>query len=262
MYGRSRDGITPDGHPPLSRWLSRRLPDRFGRGDSLSVLHYGLQRSGTNLLVSILESNYQVRILNRGDLDRRSPMHKHTRLYAEKHLIPEPQFANTTVIDRFEDFQAVLPETPDHFVVISKDPYSWYLSYKNWAEKCNWPPVEHHYISEYNAFYRFFSVMASESDRFLFVRYTDLLAQPMDFVENLGQKIGLAPNGTWPSRRRGNGGLPRRVPHSKAFGEEQRSYYLTERYLAKFADEDLQALNAELDPAVMSFLGYELETRE
>ena len=98
------------------------------------VLHYGLQRSGTNYLETLLKKNFRIRFLN-SNKDRRSPLHKHCRLYKNKQIIPEPQYQNDIVVDTFDQFESLFEVVPDYYFIISKDPYSWNLSYRNWAKK-------------------------------------------------------------------------------------------------------------------------------
>src|SRR6476620_9252679 len=98
----------------------------------MDLLHYGLQRSGTNLLEALLVRRFDVRFLN-DNSDRGSPLQKHVRLYDDKQLIPEPQYSNQISVRDFAEFEALFDSAPAYYLVISKDPYSWYLSYRKWA---------------------------------------------------------------------------------------------------------------------------------
>jgi hypothetical protein len=151
---------------------------------SRKLLLFGLQRSGTNYLETVLRKRYRVRFVNDRH-DRAAVSHKHARLYADKHLIPEPQYANDVVVDDLASYEALLPKLPDKYVVISKDPYSWLLSYHRWARRCGWPTPDHDYIEEYNAFYGTLLDLASGNDRMRFVRYGDLI------VDELGELAAL-----------------------------------------------------------------------
>ena len=156
----------------------------------MDLLHYGLQRSGTNFLETLLKTNYRVRFLNIVD-DRNSPLHKHCRLYSSREMIPESQYENKIGIETFNQFQELLKVKPDYILIVSKDPYSWYLSYKNWAQKCHWPNVDHHYIEEYNLFYRLFMNISSQSDTFIFIKYIDLIRDPSTSLRDLEEKMNL-----------------------------------------------------------------------
>ena len=102
------------------------------------LLLYGLQRSGTNFVEQLIARNFNVTFLNSNE-HRDAPIQKHFRLYDDKSVITPPAYGNDYQFRNFEEFEAVLPEPADGYVVISKDPYSWTLSYQKWAKKCNWP---------------------------------------------------------------------------------------------------------------------------
>jgi len=218
----------------------------------MNLLHYGLQRSGTNFLEFLFKKNYQVHFLN-SDKDRRSPLQKHCRFYKNKELIPEPQYCNEIIVDELEQFESLFKVEPDYYLIISKDPYSWYLSYRTWADKCNWPKVTHHYIEEYNQFYKTFMEFSSQSDKFLFIRYTDLIEDTGAVLSSLENRMEL--------KRKLLSRLklkkPGKVSQSSAFSETKRTYYLNQEYLKKYSADDLRIVNELLDPQVISFLGYE-----
>lgn len=223
--------------------------------ESMKLLHYGLQRSGTNFLESLLKKNYRIRILNDNE-DRSSPLQKHCRLYSQKDIIPEPQYHNDIIVEDFESFESLFDISPDYYVIISKDPYSWYLSYLNWAKKFNWPDVSHNYIEEYNLFYGKFIEFSKQSDKFVFVKYIDLVKDANAVLNQLEEKMNLKRNFISRFFRR----QPKHVAQSSRFTEERRSYYLDEKYLKEYSEEDLQLLNSLLDNEVAISLGYQVRT--
>jgi hypothetical protein len=216
------------------------------------LLQYGIQRSGTNYLETMIRRRFRVRFLNE-EKERDSPILKHVRLYAEKDLVPEPRYRNDIEVTDLASFEAVLPTVPDHFLVISKDPYSWYLSYRRFGERCGWPAPEHHYIEEYNHFYAEWLRMAEGSDRVHFVRYRDLLADPAGETARLQDQMGLRPRLLAGMRR----DRVRRVKVSDAFTANSADYYLKEKYLEEYDSETLDQLNQALDLSVVKGLGYE-----
>lgn len=218
----------------------------------MNLLLYGLQRSGTNYLEALLTKNYRVQFLN-STKDRSSPLHKHCRLYREKEIIPEPQYDNKIEIETFEQFQSLFHPTPDYYLVVSKDPYSWYQSYRAWAEKCSWPDVSHHYIEEYNLFYKTFIELSSRSDKFIFVRYVDLIDDAGAALEELEKKMRLKKRLLAHLKLRN----PGNISQSAAFSESKRAYYLNREYLNEYSEEEMKTLNERLDPQVISALGYE-----
>jgi hypothetical protein len=219
-----------------------------------NLLLYGLQRTGTNYLEVLVRRRYQVRFLNDQE-DRTSPEHKHVRLYPEKDLVPGDQFRNQLDVPDFAAYERLLSTVPEHYLVISKDPYSWYLSYLRFAERCSWPTPDHHYIDEYNRYYESWLDLAEQTDRLHFVRYIDLLAEPESEIRRLGDRLGL--------RTRRTAGVAsarvRRVPVSGKFTDDSASYYLMRRYLAEYDDATLEEVNRHLDTEVVERLGYSIE---
>lgn len=222
----------------------------------MKLMHYGLQRSGTNFLETLLKHNYKIRFLNQ-ERDRSAPTHKHWRLYDDKSIIPEPQYHNDARVRDFAALEAMFAAAPDGYLVTSKDPYSWYTSYLRWAKRCNWEPVPHHYIREYNLFYGKFLELAGQTDKILFVRYADMVRDPEAVLGGLEERLDLEKS--WLARF----GLrvASKVPKSVEFTPERRAYYLEERYLDELSDGELHFLNQELDEAVARGLGYEIHRR-
>lgn len=224
--------------------------DMFGKETKL--LHYGLQRSGTNFLETHLKRKYRVRFLNSND-DRRSPVQKHFRLYDEKDIVPEPQYHNELETADLRAFEQLLEIIPDYYLIISKDPYSWLLSYNAWAEKCNWPDVSHHYILEYNLFYKKWLDFSLESEKILFVRYLDMLADIDEEIGRLESVMSLDRRLLYPL-------IPsfvNKVPESTKFSNDRRAYYLHDEYLESYSNKDLHRINNLIDPDVLAGLGYQ-----
>ena len=218
----------------------------------MKLLLYGLQRSGTNFLESLLKKNYRIKFLN-SNKDRSSPLQKHCRLYSKKDIIPEPQYHNDIIVENFENFESLFDVTPDYYLVISKDPYSWYLSYRNWAKKCNWPEVNHHYIEEYNLFYGKFLEFSNQTEKIIFVKYIDLLEDSNAVLKQLEARMNLKKNILSRFIRRKS----IHVSQSSRFTEERRAYYTDEKYLKEYSNEDLQLLNDFLDTEITALLGYQ-----
>lgn len=220
----------------------------------MKILHYGLQRSGTNYLETLVKKNYRVRFLN-SNKDRRSPLQKHCRLYENKQIVPEPQYQNDIAVKTFQQFELLFEVVPDYYFIISKDPYSWYLSYRKWAKKCKWPSVSHHYIQEYNLFYRTFLDLSAESNKFIFFRYADLINNVSDVMTHIEMKLKLKKTLFAHLSFK----MPTRVSQSNSFTDERRAYYLNEEYLKEYSKGDISILNNILDSEVLSLLGYELK---
>ncbi len=141
------------------------------------------------------------------------------------------------------------------YVIISKDPYSWHLSYTRWGIKHKWPPSPHPYILEYNEFYRKWLEFSAETDRIAFVRYIDLLKAPEEIMKHLQNTFNL--NGT---REISPDVRIRKVPMSRKFSKKRLNYYLEETYLEEFSYKALIELNNHLDHEVAKQLGYTVRT--
>ena len=225
----------------------------------MKLLLYGLQRSGTNYLEALLKRTYRVKFLNDKN-DRSSIRHKHVRLYAEKDRIPEPQYKNQLVVNSGSEFFQQLDIDPDFVLIISKDPYSWYISYQKWAKKCDWPPVNHHYIEEYNLFYGKWLDLAEANSKFIFVQYAELLENPDAVIEKLAVQMDLKTT-IWSAIRNRFSGRDSRiskVSHSGSFNESQQEYYQQKQYMADFNEAELNQLNEALDLGVLEKLGYQI----
>ena len=222
----------------------------------MNLLHYGLQRSGTNFLEATLKRNYRVRFLN-SNKNRDAPIQKHFRLYDDKEKVPQAEYSNTLSTPDFKSFEGSLETVAEYYVVISKDPYSWYLSYSQWAQKNNWPEVSHHYILEYNLFYGRWLEFSQQTNKIIFVKYYDLLNNLDAELDRLKLTMGLKPSFTSRFRSR----APIKVSQSKNFSDDKRSFYLEKKYLEKYSSADLQEINSLIDSTTIAGLGYEKNVR-
>lgn len=222
-----------------------------------NILHYGLQRSGTNFLRAILNKNYNIRIFN-SDKDMKHPLQKHFRPYDEKELIPHEGYRNNFHFNHFSDFEKALdiPEKIDGIVVISKDPYSWLISYKDWGRRGDWPKVGHHYIEEYNHFYAKWVAFKKDDNRISFLKYRDLLLNTKNELRKIEDKFDLQLK----TIRKITGRKTKliKVKVSKHFTQSKLDYYSKKEYLKKYDDEDLKIINEMLDKDLMCELGYEI----
>ena len=154
-------------------------------------MHYGLQRSGTNFLETLLKKNFRVNIPNLRK-EREHPLQKHFRLYHDKTKIPEPKYYNEYTYDHFKEFEHSLDlEKANGIIIISKDPYSWLLSYEIWANKCSWPIPNYSYMEEYNLFLTKWREFENQTDKIIFIRYIDLLEKPEEILNQIQEKFEL-----------------------------------------------------------------------
>ena len=157
-----------------------------------TLLHYGLQRSGTNFLEALLKKNFRVNIPNLRK-EREHPLQKHFRLYHDKTKIPEPKYYNEYTYDHFKEFEHSLDleKKANGIIIISKDPYSWLLSYEIWANKCSWPIPNYSYMEEYNLFLSKWREFENQTDKIIFIRYIDLLEKPEEILNQIQEKFEL-----------------------------------------------------------------------
>jgi hypothetical protein len=214
-----------------------------------TVLLYGLQRSGTNYLQSLMERNYpQVAFVNVDE--RNNPAHKHFRLFDDKNCIPEPQFMNRVFVRNLKEFESYLEKPPSIYLVVSKDPYSWYISYKKWAQKNNWPSPSYHYMQEWNLFYAKWLVFAEQSDKVIFVRYIDLLTDPAGQLSLIAKKLNIPIKESIKTMRK--------VYASKRFTSADARYYLNKEYLHALDPHEKLELSRQLDKQVARKMYYDI----
>jgi len=225
-----------------------------------NILIYGLQRCGTNFLHQLLLKNFQVRIPN-GKI-RNQPLHKHFRLYEEKSKVPEYKFSNDLYVNSLQEYTQALDTNKEitGFVVISKNPYSWLLSYKNWGKKCDWPNVPYHYIEEYNLFYeKWLNFYSSNNQQIIFIRYIDLLLNTNKELQRIQKHFDL--KNRWINQVIGEVNKLKKVPESKKFTSDRFQYYKNQQYIQEYSNTELEEINEILNPNIISQLGYEMVSK-
>lgn len=212
------------------------------------ILLYGLQRSGTNYLEALVKLNFDhVRFTN-GEV-RNNITHKHFRLYDEKEIIPEPQFANQLMVPDYTAFENSLPAdaVPDLILVISKDPASWLASYNKWSEKNNWPEHAHHYLQEYQLFYNRWKEYSEQTGKILFIQYAALLSDPAGILRSIAEQLHqplVEPVRT-----------TKKVYASRTFTKKKKNAFLNRSHLS--SPEELEAaVHQYITPSLRAFLNY------
>ncbi len=216
------------------------------------LLLYGLQRSGTNYLETLIQLNYPNCSFINSEV-RNEIMHKHFRLYDNKNYIPEPQFDNTAIFKSFDAFEQSLPinKKPDLYLVMSKDPYSWYTSYIGWSMKNNWPNRGYHYINEYNLFYAKWLEFSRENEQIIFIRYLDLLTNPLPIINTIAKALSLPEKNTIRTTNK--------VYASKKFTSDKKDAFINRSYLNKISKEELVIINNLLDKSLLQQMGYTIQ---
>lgn len=98
----------------------------------LKIHHFGLQRSGTNLLAKKLQI-MDCMVLNAIDPERSSIKHKHFRIQNNKNTISNKLYYNQEYIYNLNDLVERLYTSKDFFFVgVYKDPFAWIESMCRW----------------------------------------------------------------------------------------------------------------------------------
>lgn len=217
------------------------------------ALHFGLNRSGTNYLKELMLTHFNIEFLNK-EGERDHPLHKHFRLYDNKSLIGRPNFKNDLVFNSFSEYESMALEGQviDLYLIISKDPYSWHLSYKSWGKKNNWGSPPHPYVLEYNEFHRKWLDFSKETSRIHFVRYIDLLTDKSSVLQVIRDKYDLEI-----IKEIDTPLSIKKVPMSHRFSDKKARYYTEFRYLQDFSKEELNEINRNIDHDLVAALGYQ-----
>ncbi len=226
-----------------------------------TLLHYGLQRSGTNFLETLLKKNFKISIPNLRK-EREHPLQKHFRLFDDKTKIPEPKYYNGYTFNHFEEFEKSLELNKEvqGIIIISKDPYSWLLSYEKWANKCAWPTPNYHYIEEYNLFLNKWREFEKQTYKIVFLKYIDLLENPAEILTQIQEKFELKKKRSIFYTKLTLS--QKKVAVSEVFTHEKKEYYLKKKYLDSYSNQSIESINKHLSIELMQFLQYEIITPE
>ena len=166
------------------------------------VIIRGIQRSGTNFLENLAD-RLNLKVINKGDIPRNSPQHKHFRVQNDKSSIfMDKQYFNEIYVDNIKDLNfLVIKEKKLKNILIIKDPVNWILSINRWAKKCGWIPKEKNltedfdlmskYLKEWDNFHLKWSDLAKDKDQLLILQWENLLTNFHDSLEKIGNFMEL-----------------------------------------------------------------------
>jgi len=166
------------------------------------VIIRGIQRSGTNFLENLAD-RLNLKVINKGDIPRNSPQHKHFRVQNDKSSIfMDKQYFNEIYVDNIKDLNfLVIKEKKLKNILIIKDPVNWILSINRWAKKCGWIPKEKSltedfdlmskYLKEWDNFHLKWSDLAKDKDQLLILQWENLLTNFHDSLEKIGNFMEL-----------------------------------------------------------------------
>ncbi len=227
----------------------------------MNFLYYGLQRAGTNYLKELINLNFQEpQFLNDG-FYRSLPLHKHFRLYSEKWFIPNSaKFYNNFHYQSIREFNDHVEQLTGHsdvkYIVIVKEPYSWYLSVREEAKKNRWPTYQSpgmnpNFIIEYNLFYgKWLQFQHEAPEQVFIVNYENFILDFDGTLQRIADHFGLTPlHKEFQNKRK----VKRR-----AFTDKQEAYYRNSEYMSRFDDKEIFQIYHNLQMEVVKGLGYEL----
>ena len=161
------------------------------------IIIRGIQRSGTNFLENIL-SKLDIDVINKGNLPRNSPGHKHFRVQNDKlSIFMDKQYLNDIYSENLKDlnFKSYKKKNIKNILIL-KDPVNWILSINRWAKKCNWIPINNDlrndfelmtkYLKEWDYFHLKWFELSKDKELILILQWEDLLT---NFDNNLKKII-------------------------------------------------------------------------
>jgi len=201
---------------------------------------YGLQRSGTNVIQTFIEANFNIFFMN--GQGRQTPYHKHFRIYDNKDLIPqtdkENQYKNQYIIDSLEDLDKLLGNLThtNRYIIIYKNIFSWLPSIEKWAKKCMWKTnSKMEFIEDYlNFIKKWYSI---KNNRVIFVNYEDFLNICHD-NNSLINKLSVFFN----KEPEKNISFFEKVNCSEKFTIEKKKYYINNEYMSLYSKEELDEI--------------------
>ena len=238
--------------------MEKRIPDP--ESTERAALLYGMQRSGSNYTHQLLLLNFQHMHFYNQAFSRCLPTHKHFRLYDEKSAIPDARFYNTFTYRNYRDFKAhvgqITGKEINIFIVVIKDPYSWYLSYKRHARKNRYSyfkrSLNSHFLMDYNLFYRKWLDFSMEAPQdVLLLRYEDLIEDLDASLVRIAAKFSL---------ERSSDAIenPSKVHMNREFTRARSAFYKEKKYLELFSERDKSVIRHLLDPELITGLNYQI----
>lgn len=201
---------------------------------------YGIQRSGTNILETLWNNNFNKKIIVYED-DYKYPTHKHYRLYKT--------YVNYNDFDR--DVKAVLKipqNTKMNYIIMIKEPYSWLVSYKKWAIKCKWENVTiEHMMYEYNNFYNMWIKWRENNKNIYILNYNLILLNQIKLMQSLAATFKLL----FLSNKLI---VPKSIPKTGIFNQERRDYYINKLYMNDLTEEEKEIIQTSLMDSIRSFI--------
>lgn len=186
---------------------------------------YGVERSGTNWLHLLLESNYFVDLITSVDSGSKHEPYKQT----------------------YE---------PAHIIVTVKHPLAWLLSmvkFRFRRDGLNVGQIMEPELERWHEFYRCFLSLRIPNKHNMLVRYEDLLEDPRGQCGQIASRIKA-------ERKPGDFYIPyNKMKKNNTEGTKNfdKAYYVNQRYLEEYSQEDLDRVRSLLNWQLVESLGYQ-----
>ena len=206
---------------------------------------YGLQRSGTNVIQTFIEKNFNVLLTNKNEQNRQSPHHKHFRIYGGKEIIPQTnsinQYKNKYIDNSLKDLDELLGDLnqTNKYIIVYKNIFSWLPSIEKWAKACNWKTnSKMEFVEDYlNFIKKWYSI---KNDRVLFINYEDFLniSNNDPLLDKLSVFFNAKPKEIISTFQK--------VDNSEEFTNLQKIYYVNHEYMDLYSKEELSKIRNNL----------------
>jgi len=220
------------------------MPEITARSPMLHVI--GLQRSGTNFINKLIETNINTEVTPTGD-----------RTVCWKHSLPWEKGAahSNTKLDAASAIRA-RPEVK--VILVSKHPFTWWESISRRSSQdlllkrkdCRSPTGGadlYKCCALYNLYYGSWMQLVDHKQVW-HVQYEQSLRDSDQFIDEIAKKLNL--------RRKGTLIIPTRVPYTRGFDEKRRSSYINVQ--VELSANEQNAIREFIDAPVLDLLGYDM----
>ena len=195
---------------------------------------YGIQRTGTNFLTSLIRKN-----IKKSNVAVNGFGWKHGYVLSRDGIVNWKRTKNVDI------------EIPNNIkpIIIIKNPYSWYNSIKRWRINCSGSFNFSEQYKRYNNLYfshknMYYSDLYSEP---FFIKYEDLISNEEKEINNISKHFGVETTETFD--------IPKKVKLSDKFTEEKRKYYLRNDDFG-MGKKKVKMINDILDWDMLKSYGY------
>ncbi|MEF1308609.1 hypothetical protein QTO01_00680 [Vibrio mytili] len=160
----------------------------FSKFKTESLVHHGIQRSGTNYL-NVLLKRKGVLVINKFDPPRGNLRHKHFRWQRnKKSIVMDFSYANDVEVDDIHQLNQLCGyKYNQKHVILYKKPENWINSIKAWERKCDWNELSvEKYLNEWDNYYCFWKKMQIKNpDLVIIVEFESLIAEPNKVLNDI-----------------------------------------------------------------------------